>query len=142
MRTIEEIIGIGIVFIFLVIIFLIIEKLFPGIPRQKFMRRGFWTDVFYWFFTPTVTKLITKITLAIVFIIIASILGISWQEISDRESTGFGILSLQPVWMQGIQVFLLADFLSYWIHRIFHNKSLWKFHAVHHSSTELDWLSS
>ena len=37
----------------------------------------------------------------------------------------------------------LADFLSYWQHRAFHTFGrLWKFHAVHHSSMTLDWLSA
>ena len=39
-------------------------------------------------------------------------------------------------------MFLLGDLLGYWIHRAFHSRTLWKFHAVHHSSTQLDWLSS
>ena len=37
---------------------------------------------------------------------------------------------------------LLADFLAYWTHRVFHARWLWPFHAVHHSSTTVDWLSS
>jgi len=35
-----------------------------------------------------------------------------------------------------------ADFLGYVQHRIFHRRRLWPFHAIHHSSEDLDWLSS
>jgi sterol desaturase/sphingolipid hydroxylase (fatty acid hydroxylase superfamily) len=28
------------------------------------------------------------------------------------------------------------------MHRLFHRPRLWPFHAVHHSSTEVDWLSA
>ena len=30
----------------------------------------------------------------------------------------------------------------YWSHRWFHGKTLWKYHAVHHSSEELEWISA
>jgi sterol desaturase/sphingolipid hydroxylase (fatty acid hydroxylase superfamily) len=36
----------------------------------------------------------------------------------------------------------LADFLGYWRHRWQHGAALWRFHAVHHSSRWLDWLST
>ena len=32
--------------------------------------------------------------------------------------------------------------MLYWIHRGFHTRLAWKFHAVHHSPKVLDWLSS
>jgi sterol desaturase/sphingolipid hydroxylase (fatty acid hydroxylase superfamily) len=32
--------------------------------------------------------------------------------------------------------------MGYWLHRLFHTGAWWPFHAVHHSSEELDWLSS
>jgi sterol desaturase/sphingolipid hydroxylase (fatty acid hydroxylase superfamily) len=28
------------------------------------------------------------------------------------------------------------------MHRLFHGRALWKFHAVHHSSPNVDWLSA
>jgi sterol desaturase/sphingolipid hydroxylase (fatty acid hydroxylase superfamily) len=28
------------------------------------------------------------------------------------------------------------------MHRMFHGRRLWRFHAIHHSSEDLDWLSS
>ena len=31
--------------------------------------------------------------------------------------------------------------MLYWLHRLFH-RELWKYHAVHHSSEELDWISA
>jgi sterol desaturase/sphingolipid hydroxylase (fatty acid hydroxylase superfamily) len=32
--------------------------------------------------------------------------------------------------------------MLYWIHRAFHRGALWKYHAVHHSSEDLDWISA
>lgn len=40
------------------------------------------------------------------------------------------------------RLLVVGDLLAYWLHRAFHVRPLWRFHAVHHSSTHLDWLSS
>src|SRR5262249_23131412 len=32
--------------------------------------------------------------------------------------------------------------LQYGIHRVFHSRFAWKFHAIHHSPKVLDWLST
>jgi sterol desaturase/sphingolipid hydroxylase (fatty acid hydroxylase superfamily) len=55
---------------------------------------------------------------------------------------GFGPLSKLPFWLQAIMMLVLADFAGYWTHRAFHRRRLWKFHAIHHSSETLDWLSA
>ena len=47
-----------------------------------------------------------------------------------------------PVWIQGIAVLLLLDFMRYWRHRFQHRYDWWwKFHEVHHSSREINWLA-
>jgi len=55
---------------------------------------------------------------------------------------GFGPVAAQPVWLQIIEVYVVFDFIGYWSHRVFHRSRWWPFHAVHHSSEDLDWLSS
>lgn len=52
------------------------------------------------------------------------------------------MVSLQPGWLQAVEIVLLADLVGYWTHRVFHGRLLWRFHAVHHATKELDWLSS
>ena len=38
---------------------------------------------------------------------------------------------------------LLGDLLTYWGHRLQHQHPiLWRFHAIHHSSTKLDWIAA
>ena len=39
-------------------------------------------------------------------------------------------------------ILLIGDFIGYWTHRLFHGRVLWRFHAVHHRSTQVDWLSA
>src|SRR5262249_48333149 len=35
-----------------------------------------------------------------------------------------------------------SDFLLYWTHRIFHRRTMWYYHAIHHSATDVDWTTS
>ncbi|MCB2254149.1 sterol desaturase family protein [Pseudomonas chlororaphis] len=39
--------------------------------------------------------------------------------------------------LYGLGVFLLKDFIHYWLHRAFHSRWLWAFHKVHHSAPVL-----
>lgn len=47
------------------------------------------------------------------------------------------IMSL-PKTVQVLMALVLGDLIGYWGHRLFHGRTLWKFHAVHHASVELD----
>jgi sterol desaturase/sphingolipid hydroxylase (fatty acid hydroxylase superfamily) len=47
-----------------------------------------------------------------------------------------------PPWLQFGLAVMLADFLVYWTHWSYHHGFLWRFHAIHHSTTHLDWLAA
>lgn len=48
-----------------------------------------------------------------------------------------------PWWAQLCSVVVVGDFLHYVAHRAMHHWSfLWRFHAIHHSSQQVDWLST
>jgi sterol desaturase/sphingolipid hydroxylase (fatty acid hydroxylase superfamily) len=49
-------------------------------------------------------------------------------------------LSLPAVALAFVAVFL-GDFVGYWRHRLEHTRYLWPSHAVHHSDTEMTWLT-
>ncbi len=47
-----------------------------------------------------------------------------------------------PVWLQFLLAVFVADLAQATLHRAYHNTPwLWPFHAVHHSSREMDWLA-
>ncbi|WP_315823837.1 sterol desaturase family protein [Paraflavitalea speifideaquila] len=47
------------------------------------------------------------------------------------------------LWLQALEVLFLSDLLIYWGHRIQHKVNfLWRFHKVHHSAEQLDWLAA
>jgi sterol desaturase/sphingolipid hydroxylase (fatty acid hydroxylase superfamily) len=63
------------------------------------------------------------------------------EQVSDYFANGRGPCSTWPYWAQAIVYVVGADFLLYWIHRVMHGATLWRFHAVHHSATQVDWTT-
>ncbi len=144
-KMLSQLPGLVIALVVLALAFGIVERRWPAIREKPLLRRGIVTDLEYYALTPTVGKLFTAV---VVFACVASLAAI------------FGIASLSPEhirhldhrdttvgrWSPALQLavfIVLADILGYWSHRAFHQVGqLWKFHAIHHSSTELDWLSS
>ena len=121
-------------------VFALIESQFAANPRQPgFRRKGLRTDVTYWFLTPLVTKSISQIGLAMILIILYRRNIADIQQILIAPNT---LLAKQPFGLQAIEMIVIGDFIGYWAHRWFHTSRMWKFHAVHHSSQDLDWLSA
>jgi sterol desaturase/sphingolipid hydroxylase (fatty acid hydroxylase superfamily) len=63
-------------------------------------------------------------------------------QIDDYFQNGKGPLGGAPFWLQAVVYVIGSDFLLYWIHRGFHNASMWRFHAIHHSATQVDWTTT
>ncbi len=129
--------------IFLVVLFWIIEHLLGNKRGQPWRRPRMLVDLGLYVFDSVITKPINLIVISIAAIVLLIPAGvISWEALKAGQYQGFGPLAKLPGWGQFLCAFLLGDFLLYWIHRWFHGKRLWRFHAVHHSSEKLDWLSS
>lgn len=123
-------------------IFFVIERL-PGRGRKRpIFRRGWLTDVVYWFATILFTKPFVRLMLIVPLSVLVLMKVTSIEALKAGLYSGFGPVSRQPLWLQAIQIYLLVDFCSYWTHRLFHRGRWWPFHAVHHSSEDLDWLGS
>ncbi len=135
--------GIVLGFVALSLLFALIEWLFPD-RAQKRLRRGFGTDVAYWFFTPLVTRGITRAAIVASVVVVALLAGAgaSREQILAFLDDPSRLVRQQPLAVQAVQVLVLGDFIGYWVHRLFHHRALWPFHAIHHASTELDWLSA
>jgi sterol desaturase/sphingolipid hydroxylase (fatty acid hydroxylase superfamily) len=135
---VHKLAGLFLGFAALSLVFLVLQRLWPSRPDQKILRQGFWTDCLYWLWTPFVTRAVTPVVVALTLLPLAGLEGTDLKTIVH----GHGVLAQQPLWLQAIEMFVAGDFLGYWQHRLFHGRRLWRFHAIHHSSTELDWLSS
>ena len=110
-------------------------------PGQHWWRkRDLVTDLCYWFFIPLFGR---YLRIGLLVLGAAVFFGITTAEgLVEFYDNGHGPLARYPLWLQGIVFLVVGDFLLYWIHRGFHRPRLWKFHAVHHSSEELDWISA
>jgi sterol desaturase/sphingolipid hydroxylase (fatty acid hydroxylase superfamily) len=132
-----------IAFAFLAVVLGAIERLWPALAGQRWRRQGFATDAAYWLFTPVVTRGVTRATVGLAVLVLAAAAGLSLdparlQELAQGSRTMRGL----PRAVQALLVLLAGDFIGYWTHRAFHRGRLWPFHAVHHSSVEVDWLSA
>lgn len=125
------------------IVFGVLERLAPAVPGQPRWRRDSATDLAYWFFTPLVTKTLTVLAIGVALVAVALLHGVSLERGSlEAFLAPRGPIARQPGWLQAIELLLLADLIAYGMHRLLHRRPLWRFHAVHHSSTQVDWLSS
>jgi sterol desaturase/sphingolipid hydroxylase (fatty acid hydroxylase superfamily) len=140
MVTGKQLLQLVVGFAVLALAFSVIEWLWPGRSRQPRIRRGLVTDVIYWFFTPLVTRTISH---AAILLTVVPLLLVMGRPLDGKSiQAGVGPLAALPTWAQVAMILLIGDFIGYWVHRGFHGQRLWKFHAIHHSSRDLDWLSS
>jgi len=110
----------------------------PGRPWWK--KRELLTDLCYWFFIPLFAR---YLRIGLLVMGAALLFGVTTQDgLIKLYDDGFGPLGTLPYWAQAAIFLVASDFMLYWIHRIFHGHHLWKYHAVHHSSEELDWISA
>jgi sterol desaturase/sphingolipid hydroxylase (fatty acid hydroxylase superfamily) len=110
----------------------------PGRPWWR--KREIATDLCYWFLVPLMARFVRIGLLVIGAALLFDIHGT--DALMSFYEDGHGPLAALPLWTQVIIFLVASDFLLYWIHRGFHGAKLWKYHAVHHSSEELDWISA
>lgn len=110
----------------------------PGAPWWR--KRELLTDVCYWFLIPLVARFVR---IGLMVMGAAYIYGIHGAEaLIAFYDDGFGPLARLPLWAQAFVFLAASDFLLYWFHRLYHGSHMWKYHAVHHSSEDLDWISA
>lgn len=114
--------------------------LFLGLSRLllgRYPRRRWRTDIAYWFLGPLGKGMVA---VGVVLAVSPFVLRLG-LPLDQALLEGRGPLSRLPLPLQGLLALFVTDFVSYWMHRI-HHGPLWRSHAIHHSSTHLDWLAS
>jgi len=130
--------------LFLLLVFGTVEHVFGNkrgrLPRGKELG----LDLVHAAFNQIVTKWLVGVAVFALAVAILTPLVVGGVNALDAKGQfkGFGPVGSAPLWLQCAGAVVLGDFLLYWIHRIFHRARLWPFHAVHHSSEQLDWLST
>ena len=117
-------------FLFVTLSILLIVPLERIMPRHQMrtFRPQLLTDFFHHF----VSGFIGFVPLIFLYPILG---GFQFQSLSS-------VIQSQPIWLQILEALVLSEFLVYWGHRFSHEVPLlWRFHSVHHSSENLDWLA-
>lgn len=113
--------------------------------RSKVSKGPWWrkpdlvTDILYTFLLPGFTSYVRLAFLVIGGGAIGLLMG---MDAEAWLTEGHGVFASWPFWAQVAAYVLLSDVMLYWTHRIFHNGRLWRYHAIHHSSEHLDWMSA
>jgi sterol desaturase/sphingolipid hydroxylase (fatty acid hydroxylase superfamily) len=116
----------------LALLFVPLEKLFPQRSGQSTFRPEWTTDGVYFLVSHVLVQ-----SLSFFILLPATTLGRVWHP----EGLQAAIRS-QPTLLQLLEIVLVADLAQYAVHRAFHRVPvLWRFHEVHHSSRDLDWLA-
>lgn len=113
------------------ILFVVLERLWAGRRQQAVLREGLREDVALYFIggliPPAVGALVAGACL--------------WLSTLVLPQAWFDWLASWPLMVSVALVILLGELTYYWAHRLSHEIPwLWKFHALHHSPTEMDWL--
>ena len=142
MKPLQTFPGALLALVVLSVFFLILERAVGRGRPQPVFRPGWFTDVAYWFATILLTKPLVRLLLILPVGLLLLTHATSLDTLRNGSYAGHGPLSRQPLWLQTLQIYLIVDFCGYWTHRLFHRGRWWPFHAVHHSSENLDWLGS
>jgi sterol desaturase/sphingolipid hydroxylase (fatty acid hydroxylase superfamily) len=122
----------GIALVALVAIFVPLERLF-ALRHQRVLRRCWRADLVYF--------LVNGYFAMAGSVVVVVVLGIALRAIVPG-TVHHAILS-QPGALQFAEAFLLSEISEYAAHRSMHTVPwLWRFHKVHHSVEDMDWLAS
>jgi sterol desaturase/sphingolipid hydroxylase (fatty acid hydroxylase superfamily) len=115
------------------LVFAVLARLMPCNPGMYWWKnlRAVVTDLIYWFIVPL---FFGYTRLALLYAGVVIFYAGNKPDLLPAEDW--------PLWLQCPLILLVQDVILYWIHRAFHSRAGWRIHAIHHSPTTLDWLST
>jgi sterol desaturase/sphingolipid hydroxylase (fatty acid hydroxylase superfamily) len=117
-------------------IFIPLERLLALHRDQRVLRTGWKTDLVHF----VVNNLLTTAGL---FVVIVAFVVALRAVVGDVPSGLQAAVRSQPFWLQFVEAIAVTDLAGYLAHRATHQVPwLWRFHAVHHSIAEMDWLAA
>lgn len=114
------------------VIFVPIEMVWPKNKEQTKFHEEWRTDLVYFVISHLFVQFFGVITQQ------PATLFFGWMGLSGLHTW---VQSL-PFVVELLLAFFITDFFQYWAHRFFHTHTfLWRFHSVHHSTKNMDWLA-
>jgi len=125
-----DILRLGVWLLLLMVVFVPLERLFEVHP-QKVFRKSFAVDLGYYFLTSLLPKILLVVPMAIIAWALHYVVPRGLHFWAEGLPLG---ARLGAAWVVG-------EFGFYWGHRWTHEiPFLWRFHSIHHSAEEIDWL--
>jgi sterol desaturase/sphingolipid hydroxylase (fatty acid hydroxylase superfamily) len=116
---------------FSALVFIPIEKML-AVRKLSPLRPEWRTDLVYFFVSHVLVQFI-------LIVVTASTTTVAAFAVFPALKAWIQAL---PVWAQFLMAVFLADLFQAGLHRIYHKVPFfWRFHAVHHSSRNMDWLA-
>ncbi len=114
----------------LVVIFVPLEYLFAAHPKKIF-RKNALTDLGYYFMSSLIPAALLSVPISFVAL-----------AVHRYMPAGFlATMETLPLWARIVLGLLANDIGYYWGHRLSHEiPFLWRFHSIHHSAEEIDFL--
>jgi sterol desaturase/sphingolipid hydroxylase (fatty acid hydroxylase superfamily) len=114
------------------LIFIFIEKLFALRKDQPVFREEWQVDFHHFI----VNHMFVGFVLLATNLLVHKFFG--WAASDGLR----GWVQNLPFWAGVLLIVLVADLAQYWLHRAYHEAPLlWRLHAVHHSSKNMDWMA-
>jgi sterol desaturase/sphingolipid hydroxylase (fatty acid hydroxylase superfamily) len=118
--------------VILAVVFTPLERLFALRPKKVF-RKAIVTDVGYYFLNSLVPGFLLSFPLGL----------LAWFAHRELPAGFIGVIVALPLWARLFLGMVVGEVGYYWGHRWSHEVPfLWRFHMVHHSAEEVDYLVS
>jgi sterol desaturase/sphingolipid hydroxylase (fatty acid hydroxylase superfamily) len=112
------------------LIFVPLELLFAVHPKKVF-RKQIATDLGYFFISSLLPAALLSAPMGLLALVLHRAV----------PSSFLAITAAWPLWLQIIAALIAAEVGYYWAHRLSHEiPFLWRFHSIHHSAEEVDFL--
>jgi len=125
-----DVFRLGVWLLLLVVVFVPLERFFAQRPQPIF-RKEFLTDLGYYFLNSLLPKLLLILPMSLIAQVVHFFL----------PSSFYAWIAGLPILLRFVAAILVGEFGAYWGHRWSHTiPLLWRFHAIHHSAEQMDWL--
>ncbi len=116
----------------MVLIFVPIELVFPKNKLQSRFHPEWRTDLVYFGISHLAIQLFGVLTKK------PAVAFFGWMNLEEVHQW----INNLPFVVELLIALVVTDFFQYWAHRFFHSHYfLWRFHSIHHSTENMDWLA-